>query len=73
MSKLFISIFTITFVCLFCNCKDVKEENQWLELLRSLLAPAAHHAKQNNPKARAQLFTSLKADIHQVMSSVSYK
>ena len=73
MSKLFILVFTITFVGLFCNCKDVKEENQWLELLRSLLAPAPHHAKQKNPKARAQLFTSLKADRHQVMNSVSYK
>ena len=51
----------------------MKEENQWLELLRSLMAPAPHHTKQKNPKARAQLFTSLKADIHQVMSSVSYK
>ena len=65
MSKLFILIFTITFLSLFCNCKDVKEGNHGLELLqglqglkglqglrgqRGLLAP--HLVKQKNPRAR---------------------
>ena len=36
MSKLFILIFTITFLALFCNCKDVKEGNHGLELLQGL-------------------------------------
>ena len=36
MSKLFILIFTITFLSLFCNCKDVKEGNHGLELLQGL-------------------------------------
>ena len=68
MSKLFILIFTITFLSLFCNCKDVKEENHGLELLQGLRGlqglkglqglrgqqgqMAPHLLKQKNPRAR---------------------
>ena len=68
MSKLFILIFTITFLSLFCNCKDVKEGNHGLELLQGLRGlqglkglqglrgqqgqMAPHLLKQKNPRAR---------------------
>ena len=68
MSKLFILIFTITFLSLFCNCKDVKEGNHGLELLQGLRGlqglkglrgqrgqqglMAPHLVKQKNPRAR---------------------
>ena len=68
MSKLFILIFTITFLSLFCNCKDVKEGNHGLELLQGLRGlqglkgleglqgqrglMATHLLKQKNPRAR---------------------
>ena len=68
MSKLFILIFTITFLSLFCNCKDVKEGNHGLELLQGLRGlqglkglqglrgqqgqMASHLLKQKNPRAR---------------------
>ena len=68
MSKLFILIFTITFLSLFCNCKDVKEGNHGLELLQGLRGlqglkglqglqgqqglVAPHLLKQKNPRAR---------------------
>ena len=69
MFKLFILIFTITLVSLFCNCEDVKEENLGLELLRHLMASPL--AKQKNPKAMAYLLTSLKAEFHQIISNFS--
>ena len=65
MSKLFILIFTITFLSLFCNCK---EGNHGLELLQGLRGlqglkglqglrgqqgqMAPHLLKQKNPRAR---------------------
>ena len=68
MSKLFVLIFTITFLSLFCNCKDVKEGNHGLELLQGLRGlqglkglqglrgqqgqMAPHLLKQKNPRAR---------------------
>ena len=68
MSKLFVLIFTITFLSLFCNCKDVKEGNHGLELLQGLRGLqglkglqglqgqrgliAPHLVKQKNPRAR---------------------
>ena len=68
MSKLFILIFTITFLSLFCNCKDVKEGNHGLELLQGLRGlqglkglqglrgqqgqMAPHLLKQKNPRTR---------------------
>ena len=68
MSKLFILIFTITFLSLFCNCKAVKEGNHGLELLQGLRGlqglkglqglrgqqgqMAPHLLKQKNPRTR---------------------
>ena len=68
MSKLFILIFTITFLSLFCNCKDVKEGNHGLEVLQGLRGlqglkglqglrgqqgqMAPHLLKQKNPRTR---------------------
>ena len=68
MSKLFILIFTITFLSLFCNCKDVKEGNHGLELLQGLRGlqglkglqglrgqqgqMVPHLLKQKNPRTR---------------------